>query len=628
MLTVDENVNFGDKSMKEYIVGIDLGTTNSCVSVVENGEPRVIASSEGGRTIPSVVSWKKDGERVVGTVAKRSAVTNPKNTIFSVKRFMGHKLSEVKDEVSKVPYTVKENDKGMAVVDIPALGKMLTPEEVSAAILQKCKADAEAYLGQKVSKAVITVPAYFDDSQRQATKNAGEIAGLEVLRIINEPTAAALAYGLDKNKDENVLVFDLGGGTFDVSVLSIGDGTFEVLSTNGDSHLGGDDFDDKITDYICSEFKKEHAIDLKKDSNALSRVKEAAEKAKVELSSQVSTNINLPFISSTDGQPIHLTMDLTRAKFESLVQDLLKRIEEPVKTALKDGVNGDKSKIQEVILVGGSSRIPCVQTLIKELTGKEPNKSVNPDESVSLGAAVQGAILSGDVKDLVLLDVTPLSLGVEVNGGMVDVLISKNTTIPAQKKNIYTTAVANQTEVTVHILQGERPLAKDNKSLGMFNLTGIAPAPARVPQIEVSFDIDANGILSVNAKDLGTGKEQKITITQSSNLDKSEIEKMIKEAEEYAEQDKLAKELIMSKNELESLISSVKTTCEEAKDKVEQSLIDKALEAVAKSEEALKEGTKEAIEKAKSDLLSASHEMSSKLYEQTQTEPATEVVEQ
>jgi molecular chaperone DnaK len=628
MLTVDENVNFGDKSMKEYIVGIDLGTTNSCVSVVENGEPRVIASSEGGRTIPSVVSWKKDGERVVGTVAKRSAVTNPKNTIFSVKRFMGHKLSEVKDEVSKVPYTVKENDKGMAVVDIPALGKMLTPEEVSAAILQKCKADAEAYLGQKVSKAVITVPAYFDDSQRQATKNAGEIAGLEVLRIINEPTAAALAYGLDKNKDENVLVFDLGGGTFDVSVLSIGDGTFEVLSTNGDSHLGGDDFDDKITDYICSEFKKEHAIDLKKDSNALSRVKEAAEKAKVELSSQVSTNINLPFISSADGQPIHLTMDLTRAKFESLVQDLLKRIEEPVKTALKDGVNGDKSKIQEVILVGGSSRIPCVQTLIKELTGKEPNKSVNPDESVSLGAAVQGAILSGDVKDLVLLDVTPLSLGVEVNGGMVDVLISKNTTIPAQKKNIYTTAVANQTEVTVHILQGERPLAKDNKSLGMFNLTGIAPAPARVPQIEVSFDIDANGILSVNAKDLGTGKEQKITITQSSNLDKSEIEKMIKEAEEYAEQDKLAKELIMSKNELESLISSVKTTCEEAKDKVEQSLIDKALEAVAKSEEALKEGTKEAIDKAKSDLLSASHEMSSKLYEQTQTEPATEVVEQ
>jgi molecular chaperone DnaK len=612
---------------RDYIVGIDLGTTNSCVSVVENGEPVVISSSEGGRTIPSVVSWKKDGERVVGTVAKRSAVTNPQNTIFSAKRFMGHKFSEVKDEVSKVPYTVKENEKGMAVLDVPAIGKTLTPEEVSAAILQKCKADAEAYLGETVKRAVITVPAYFDDSQRQATKNAGEIAGLEVLRIINEPTAAALAYGLDKQKDENVLVFDLGGGTFDVSVLSIGDGAFEVLSTSGDSHLGGDDFDDKISEYICNEFKKDHGVDLKKDASALSRVKEASEKAKIELSSQMTANINLPFITSIDGQPVHLTMDITRAKFESLVKDLLNRIEVPVKTALKDGVNGDKSKIQEVILVGGSSRIPCVQTLIKDLIGLEPNKSVNPDEAVALGAAVQGGILRGDVKDIVLLDVTPLSLGVEVNGGMVDVLIPKNNTIPAQKKNIYTTAVANQTEVTIHILQGERPLAKDNKSLGMFNLSGIAPAPARVPQIEVSFDLDSNGILSVNAKDLGTGKEQKITITQSSNLDKSEIEKMIKEAEEYAEQDKAAKELIMSKNELESLVSSVKSTCEQAKDKVDQSIIDKVLEEVAKSETAIKEGTKEAIEKAKSELLTASHEMSSKLYEQAQPEQSENTAE-
>jgi len=604
---------------KNIILGIDLGTTNSCVAVMEGGEPVVIPSSEGGRTIPSIVSWKKDGERVVGTTAKRNSVTNPKNTIYSSKRFIGHKFDEVKDETTKVPYVVKENDKGLPVFEVPAIGKDATPEEIAAAVLQKCKADAEAFLGTTISKAVITVPAYFNDSQKKQTMVAGEIAGLEVVRIINEPTAAALAYGLDKNQDETILVYDLGGGTFDVSVLQIGDGTFEVLSSNGDSHLGGDDFDDKLVEYILSEFKKENGIDLSKDANALSRIKDSAEKAKIELSSQMSTSINLPFITAVDGQPVHLNMDLTRAKFESLVKDLLGRIEKPVRTALTDGVKGDKSKINQVILVGGSSRIPCVQAQIKELVGIEPSKGVNPDEAVALGAAVQGGILGGSVKDIVLLDVTPLSLGVEVNGGMVDVLITKNTTIPTQKKNVYTTAVQNQCEVTIHILQGERPLAKDNKSLGMFNLSGIAPAPARVPQIEVSFDIDANGILSVNAKDLGTGKEQKITITQSSNLTQDEIDKMIKEAEEYKQADEEAKQFILDKNELEMLCSNMKQTCEEQKDKQDSSLIDPVLEAITVAEEALKENDKEKIADAKAKLITASHALSSKLYEQTQS---------
>ena len=612
---------------KEIILGIDLGTTNSCVAVMEAGEPIVIPSSEGGRTIPSVVSWKKDGERTVGVTAKRNAVTSPKNTIFSAKRFIGHKFNEIKDEAVKVPYVVKENDKGLPVFEVPAAGKDVTPEEIAAAVLQKCKTDAEAYLGKEIKKAVITVPAYFNDSQKKQTMVAGEIAGLEVVRIINEPTAAALAYGLDKNKEETILVYDLGGGTFDVSVLQIGDGTFEVLSSNGDSHLGGDDFDDKIVEYLLSEFKKENGIDLSKDTSALSRIKDAAEKAKIELSSQMSSSISLPFITAVDGQPIHLNMDLTRAKFENLVKDLLDRIEAPVKTALSDAVKGDKSKISQVILVGGSSRIPCVQAQIKELVGVEPNKGVNPDESVALGACVQGGILAGDVKGIVLLDVTPLSLGVEVNGGMVDVLIGKNTTIPTQKKNIYTTAIANQTEVTIHILQGERPLAKDNKSLGMFNLSGIAPAPARVPQVEVSFDIDANGILSVNAKDLGTGKEQKITITQSSNLTQDEIDKMVKEAEEYAEADKEAKQFILDKNELEMLCSNMKTTCEEQKDKQDSSLIDPVLEAITVAEEALKENDKDKIADAKSKLLTASHALSSKLYEQTQSVSPEEVIE-
>ncbi|HCM73832.1 MAG TPA: molecular chaperone DnaK, partial [Armatimonadetes bacterium] len=487
-------------------VGIDLGTTNSVVAVMEGGEPVVIANAEGGRTTPSVVGFKQNGERMVGVTAKRQAVVNPENTIGSIKRFMGHKVSEVEDEIKRISYQVRSGKNGNAVAVVPALGKELTPEEVSAAILQKLKADAEAYLGETVDQAVITVPAYFNDSQRTATKNAGEIAGLEVLRIINEPTAASLAYGLDKKANETILVFDLGGGTFDVSILDVGEGVFEVKSTSGDSHLGGDDFDQKIVDWLGNEFMKEHGIDLRKDQKALQRLREAAEKAKIELSGQVSTDINLPFITAVDNEPVHLETNLTRAKFEDLCSDLLKRIEGPVNQAVADA-KVPLSSIDEVILVGGSSRMPMVQDLVKRLTGKEPNKSVNPDEVVAIGAALQAGVIGGDVSDVLLLDVTPLSLGLETLGGVMTSLIPRNTTIPTRKTEVFSTAEDNQTAVDVHVLQGERPMAKDNKTLGMFRLDGIPPAPRGLPQIEVTFDIDANGILDVTAKDKATGKE-------------------------------------------------------------------------------------------------------------------------
>lgn len=537
-------------------VGIDLGTTNSVVAVMEGGEPIVIATAEGTRTLPSVVGFKNNGERLVGVTAKRQAVVNPENTIQSIKRFMGHKFSEVSQEASRMPYRVKQDSKGNCVVEVPAVGKDFTPEEISAMILQKLKGDAESYLGTTVDQAVITVPAYFNDSQRTATKNAGEIAGLKVLRIINEPTAASLAYGLDKKANETIMVFDLGGGTFDVSVLDVGDGVFEVRSSAGDSHLGGDDFDQKIVDWIATEFKKEQGIDLLQQRDALQRLREAGEKAKIELSTQVSTNINLPFITAVDNQPKHLDMTLTRAKFEELCADLLDRIRKPIEQALDDA-KASTSSIDEVILVGGSTRIPMVQELVQSMTSKAPNKSVNPDEAVAIGAAIQAGILGGEVKDILLLDVTPLSLGVETQGGICDKIIERNTTIPTKKSRVYTTAVDNQPEVEIHILQGERPLARDNKSIGKFNLTGLPPAPARIPQIEVTFDIDANGILQVTAKDKATNNEQRITITGSGNLNREEIDRMMKEAEANAEKDRQAQEAAEVKNEADRLCYQV-----------------------------------------------------------------------
>ncbi len=532
-------------------VGIDLGTTNSVVAVMEGGQPVVIPNTEGQRTTPSVVHFGANNERIVGVIAKRQAVLKPQNTVGSIKRFMGHAASEVQSEISNVAYKVVTKGNGMAV---EIEGKQYTPEEVSAMTLRKLKEDAEKYLGEKVTSAVITVPAYFNDSQRQATKNAGTIAGLEVLRIINEPTAAALAYGLDKKgKDETILVFDLGGGTFDVSILEVGEGVFEVKSTSGDSHLGGDDFDRKIVDWMVQEFKASNGIDLKADKQALQRLTEAAEKAKIELSSLTETNISLPFITADQSGPKHLEMRLTRAKFEELVYDLLNRIKGPVQQALKDA-EINPSQIDEVVLVGGSSRIPSVQKLVKELTGgKEPNQGVNPDEVVAVGAAIQAGVLAGEVKDVVLLDVTPLSLGIETKGGVFTCLIERNTTIPTRKSEVFSTAENNQTSVEIHVLQGERPMARDNKSLGRFQLSGIPPAPAGMPQIEVTFDIDANGILSVAAKEKATGKEQKISITATTNLDKTEIERMVKEAEMNASEDAKRKAEIEERNGIDSL---------------------------------------------------------------------------
>ncbi len=535
-------------------VGIDLGTTNSVIAVMEGGEPVVIPNSEGSRTTPSVVAFTKSGERLVGTLARRQAAVNPENTVYSIKRFMGRKFSEVDSERKIVPYQVKPGKDDRAVVFVPAMNKEFTPEEISAMILQKLKADAEAYLGEKVTEAVITVPAYFNDSQRQATKNAGQIAGLNVLRIINEPTAASLAYGLEKKANETILVFDLGGGTFDVSVLDVGDGVFEVKATNGDTHLGGDDYDRRIVDWLADEFKKQNGIDLKADRQALQRLTEAAERAKIELSSRLETTINLPFITADQTGPKHLEMTLTRAKFESLTADLTERCRAPFLSALKDA-NLTPQQINEVVLVGGATRMPVIQQLVKDLLGgKEPHKGVNPDEVVAVGAAIQAGVLKGEVKDILLLDVTPLSLGVETFGGINTRLIDRNTTIPTSRSQVFSTAADNQTSVEVHVLQGERDMARDNRTLGRFHLDGIPPAPRGMPQIEVTFDLDANGILNVKAQDKGTGREQSVTITASSTLNKDEVDRLVKEATEHAAEDRAKREEVELRNQADHMI--------------------------------------------------------------------------
>jgi molecular chaperone DnaK len=547
------------------IIGIDLGTTNSVVAVMEGGEPVVITNPEGSRITPSVVGFTKSGERLVGQVAKRQAVTNPENTVFSIKRFMGRKFDEVNEEMKMVPYQVVRASNGDVRVHVG--GKESSPPEISAMILQKLKQAAEEYLGQTVTKAVITVPAYFNDAQRQATKDAGQIAGLEVMRIVNEPTAAALAYGLDKKKDETIAVYDFGGGTFDISILEVGEGVVEVKATNGDTHLGGDNLDQRVIDWIIGEFRRQEGIDLSKDRMALQRLKEAAEKAKMELSTVMETDINLPFITADQTGPKHLAMRLTRAKFESLVEDLLQKTVAPTRQALADaGI--DSSKIDEVVLVGGSTRIPRVQLIVKELFGKEPHKGVNPDEVVAVGAAIQAGVLAGEVKDLLLLDVTPLSLGIETLGGVMTTLIPRNTTIPTRKSETFSTAADNQTSVEVHVLQGERPMARDNRTLGRFHLTGLPPAPRGVPQIEVTFDIDANGIVNVSAKDMATQKEQKITITASSGLSKDEVDRMMREAESHADEDKKRKEEIDTRNQADQAAYAAERMLKDAGDKL------------------------------------------------------------
>ena len=581
------------------VVGIDLGTTNSVVAVMEGGKPTVITNSEGQRTTPSVVAYTKKGDLLVGQIAKRQAVINPENTFYSVKRFIGRKTSEVTEALRQVPYKVLQTE-DIIKLDCPALGKQFASEEISAQVLRKLADDATKYLGETVTQAVITVPAYFNDSQRQATKDAGKIAGLEVLRIINEPTAASLSYGLDKKDNETILVFDLGGGTFDVSVLEVGDGVFEVLSTSGDTRLGGDDFDQILVNYLVEDFKKEEGVNLRTDKQALQRLIEASEKAKIELSTLTETNINLPFITANETGPKHIEKTLTRAKFEELCDELINKCRIPVETALQDA-RLDKSKIDEVVLVGGSTRIPAVKALVKRLTGKEPNQTVNPDEVVAIGAAVQGGVLSGEVKDILLLDVTPLSLGVETLGSVLTKVIPRNTTIPTKKSEIFSTAVDNQTNVEIHVLQGERELANDNKSLGNFRLDGIPLAPRGVPQIEVTFDIDVNGILSVKAKDKGTSKEQSITIKGASTLDKDEVERMVKDAEQYSAVDKEKREKIDLKNQADSLCYQTEKQLEEFKDKVtdEQkanvnSLIEKIRLSIEKDEtNDLKEKTEE-----------------------------------
>jgi len=593
------------------VIGIDLGTTNSVVAVLEGGEPVVIPNAEGGRTTPSVVAFTKDGERLVGQVAKRQAVTNPENTIFSIKRFMGRRYDEVADEAKMVPYKVVKAPNGDVRIEV--MGKMYSPPEISAMILQKLKQSAEDYLGQKVTQAVITVPAYFNDAQRQATKDAGKIAGLEVARIVNEPTAAALAYGLDKKKDEEIAVYDFGGGTFDISVLEVGEGVVEVKATNGDTHLGGDNIDQRIIDWIVSEFKKDQGIDLGKDKMALQRLKEAAEKAKMELSTTMETEINLPFITADASGPKHLAMKLSRSKLEQLVGDLLERSMSPVKQCLKDaGV--EPKDIDEVVLVGGQTRMPKIQQLVKDFFGKEPHKGVNPDEVVAVGAAVQAGILTGDVKDVLLLDVTPLSLGVETLGGVMTKLIERNTTIPTKKTETFSTAADNQTSVEVHVLQGEREMARDNRTLGRFHLVGIPPAPRGVPQVEVTFDIDANGILNVSAQDKATGKTQNITITASSGLGKDEVERMVKEAQSHSEEDKRRRELVDLRNQTDTLAYSVEKLLKDNRDKVGESDAKGIEEAVAEARKAMEGEDATALRSAMEKLTGLSHKLAESLY--------------
>src|SRR5438477_116798 len=593
------------------IIGIDLGTTNSVVAVMEGGEPVVITNPEGSRLTPSVVAFTKSGERLVGQVAKRQAVTNPENTVFSIKRFMGRKYDEVNEEMKMVPYKVTRASNNDARVEVQ--GKLYSPPHSSAMILQKPKQAPEDYLGEKVDRAVITVPAYFNDSQRQATKDAGEIAGLKVERLVNEPTAAALAYGLDKKGDETIAVYDFGGGTFDISILEVGEGVVEVKSTNGDTHLGGDNIDQKLIDWIIDEFKKDQGIDLSKDKMALQRLKEAGEKAKIELSSTMSTDINLPFITADASGPKHLNMALTRAKFEQLIGDIVNRTMGPLKQALQDAGMTPKD-IDEVVLVGGSTRIPLVQKIVQDYFGKEPHRGVNPDEVVAVGAAVQGGVLGGDVKDVLLLDVTPLSLGIETLGGVMTRLIERNTTIPTRKSETFSTAADNQTSVEIHVLQGERPMARDNRTLGKFQLVGLPPAPRGVPQIEVTFDIDANGIVNVSAKDLGTGKEQKITITASSGLSKDDINKMVREAESHADEDKRKKEEIEARNRADSLVYQTEKVLQENRSRLSEPDAKSVESAIADCKKALEGSDIAAINQAADALTQASHKVAEAMY--------------